>query len=205
MAKWPSYEARSPLEQLEPVFHANNNLHAYLAGDPKFKSILNNILYLPGRTLIVESGNASHCLAFGPTHQYADGRWTSGSDLASLHGGTRELFLVLGRFVVYAGTHKCRQMLPRGSHIPPDISLSELRGAALGGASPPDADEIMNRQFPEGITKVDAIGLQCIGFNGELYDSLRDTFAQLRVAKVGKRKAQGEGGREDRRMKTARA
>ncbi|KAJ6553144.1 hypothetical protein B0H19DRAFT_158602 [Mycena capillaripes] len=166
---------------LEPVCYHKNNLHGYLAQDPNAKSFLNHILYLPKR--IRQAGDLNY-IAYAPTHRYerATGTWIEGSDLASFHGGTRELFITSKEFVVYAGTYKCHDLCavePEGSGVPGQISTPEIMEAALGVPLPPKAEraKIIGQQYPDGLIRVYATGLQCVGFNIQLYDSLRRRFA----------------------------
>jgi hypothetical protein len=52
--------------------------------------------------------------------------------------------------------------------------------------------QLIKQQYPDGKIKVLATGLQCIGFNTQLYDALRRRFANDPV-NGAKRKAEDEG------------
>ncbi|KAJ7265721.1 hypothetical protein C8J57DRAFT_1330449 [Mycena rebaudengoi] len=80
MAALTSLASHPRYQELEPVSYKRENF------------FLNHVLYLPKRTL---PSVKSHALAFGPTHRYdhSANDWTMGSDLDTLHGGTRELFM----------------------------------------------------------------------------------------------------------------
>ncbi|KAJ6620049.1 hypothetical protein B0H10DRAFT_2216333 [Mycena sp. CBHHK59/15] len=203
MGRLPFPEDRPRFQLLQPVYWKDRNLHAYLADDPSAKSFLNHVLYLPKRSTLMAK---VHCLAFAPTHRYDHVKavWTEGSDLTSLHGGTRELFVVHGGYVIYAGLYKChdlRELYPGGTAPNSHTSYAEISDAALGpcSLSVKDRTAIVRQCFPDGIIRVEAIGLQCVGFNRQLYDSLRGRFADLRTKDV-KRKA-GDDGRVDKHPK----
>ncbi|KAJ7101835.1 hypothetical protein C8R43DRAFT_1047717 [Mycena crocata] len=203
MKALPLPENRPPFAQLDPVCCRDNNLHAYISQDPNAKSFLNHILYLPKRTIRMFD---FHYVCFGPTQQYdrVTKQWTKGSDLTSLHRGTRELFINAKEFIFYAGTYRChdlRPLFPKGSVPHAHVSVPEIRDAALGVPLPPDHRSIIEKCYPDGKIKVEATGLQCIGFNVQLYDSLRRRFAKDCTgndtakeihATEGKRKAEDE-------------
>jgi hypothetical protein len=53
-----------------------------------------------------------------------------GSDLDTLHGGTRELFMDCNHWVMYAGTYKChdlREVYPEGTPSQQGIVSRDLR------------------------------------------------------------------------------
>ncbi|KAJ7182505.1 hypothetical protein C8R43DRAFT_1228909 [Mycena crocata] len=210
IAKYRKYMKACPVPknqpyfgELEPICYRRNNLHAYLSQDPDAKSYLNRILYLPKRTMHMAD---FHFVAFGATHRYdqAMKKWIEGSDLTSVHGETRELFMDRREFLCYVGTYKChdlRKLHPEGSDSPDYISFPEIADAALGVPWPAGYIKIIKECYPDGIIKVEAVGLQCIGFNVQLYDSLRRRFAKDRKgrdhameghATEGKRKAEDE-------------
>ncbi|KAJ7101847.1 hypothetical protein C8R43DRAFT_242434 [Mycena crocata] len=174
--------------QLDPICRRTSNLHGYLCQDPNAKSFINHILYLPNRTLEITD---LQFLAFGPTHRYdrVTEKWTAGSDLTSLHGGTRELFIEREQFIYYMGTYKChdlRSLHPTGTRLPANISSHEIHDAALGVPRPKDQQKIVAKCYPDRVIKVEATGLQRVGFNDQLYSSLCQRFATV----LGKRKAE---------------
>ncbi|KAJ7235396.1 hypothetical protein C8J57DRAFT_1572224 [Mycena rebaudengoi] len=188
MQKLPSSPARPPFEKLEPVCYKSKNLHSYLAE----RSVWVNL----------EDGSF-HYLAFGPSHRYDQFRksWTEGSDLESLHGGTREVFVDFNDCIVYVGTYKChdlRHLYAKGIPIPARTSHREILDATVGVPTPPGSMQLIKQMFPDGIIKVVATGLQSVGFNEYLYDSLRRRFAEKRAAEErpkedAKRKGDGSG------------
>ncbi|KAJ7732448.1 hypothetical protein B0H16DRAFT_178152 [Mycena metata] len=212
MQQLPAPEAHPPyappsLKQLEPVCFANTNLHGYLAQDAGTKSFLNHVLYLPKR---ITHLFGFQYIAYGPTHRYdrTTGKWTEGSDLTSFHGGTRELFLNFKEFVAYAGSYKCHDLgslETNGIGVPSHISLPEIMDAILGLPWPPGHAKIIKERYPDGL-RVRATGLQCVGFNNQLYDSLHKRFAHQRaMGKVSndsaKRKAEDEDLRQGGKVK----
>ncbi|KAJ7500220.1 hypothetical protein B0H11DRAFT_1996685 [Mycena galericulata] len=192
MATLPLPENFPQFTQLDPIGYKDSNLHAYLAQDATTKSFLNHILYLPGRTTHI-SGVDHNYLAFGPTQRYqrATKKWTQGSDLSGFYGGTRELFVNRKEFIVYMGSYKCHDLsalCPGGTSMPSFLSEQEIIDAALGIPWPTGHVKIIKQCFPDGVVRVEATGLQCVGFNHQLYDSLRRMFA-----KHGKREAEDDG------------
>ncbi|KAJ7199327.1 hypothetical protein C8J57DRAFT_1415787, partial [Mycena rebaudengoi] len=110
------------------------------------KSFFNHVLYLPKRSVWVNLEDGSfHYLAFGPSHRYDQFRksWTEGSDLESLHGGTREVFVDFNDCIVYVGTYKChdlRHLYAKGIPIPARTSHREILDATMESSRwwPPD-------------------------------------------------------------------
>ncbi|KAJ7842350.1 hypothetical protein B0H14DRAFT_2780844 [Mycena olivaceomarginata] len=150
---------------LDAVCSTSTNLHGYL-------SLLNY-------------------LAYGPTSRYerATDTWSEGSDLTGFHGGTRELFVKINGSIVYVGTYKChdlRPLQPKGTNPPKEISEPEIINVALGVPRPPNDVQIIKQRYPKGI-KVEATGLQCVGFNMELYESLRQRFGDQKKRKAERR------------------
>ncbi|KAJ6450609.1 hypothetical protein C8R45DRAFT_883515 [Mycena sanguinolenta] len=181
-----------PWSTLEAVCHKNTNLHAYLSRDPTAGLFLNHVLYLPQRVLRLPGHDF---LAYGPTGRYnrAANAWIEGSDLVDFHGGTRELFIERENTITYVGTYKChdlRTLQPVATNSPTVISPKEIMNVALGLLLPENHREVIEERYPDGKIKMDVTGLQCIGFNTELYDAMRKRYANGR--KDQKRKAGDE-------------
>ncbi|KAJ7667191.1 hypothetical protein B0H17DRAFT_1142883 [Mycena rosella] len=182
-----------PVKDLQPVCYKDGNLYAYLAQDKNAKSFLHHVLYLPKRATAVAD---VHFIAFGPTHKYdrQSGKWIEGSDLATFYGETRELFANWNDFVLYVGTYMChdlRAICPEGTSLPFHISPYEITDAAFGVPLPQGFKKLIEQCYPDGKIRVVATGLQCVGFNVALYDSLRRRFADDQAS--GKRKAEEVG------------
>ncbi|KAJ6580341.1 hypothetical protein DFH09DRAFT_1309669 [Mycena vulgaris] len=127
-------EDHPPFATSSPACHLDTNLHAFLAKDATAKSVLNHALYLPKR---VSKTADVHFIAFGPSHRYdrVTSNWVEGSDLTSLHGRIRELFVKWVDSILYVGTYKChdlRSLCPAGTTLPSGISEREIADAALG-------------------------------------------------------------------------
>ncbi|KAJ6580357.1 hypothetical protein DFH09DRAFT_1360503 [Mycena vulgaris] len=202
MNVFPLPENQPHIGRLDPVCYLNRNLHAFLSQDPTAKRLLNHVLYLPKRIVNLKT---HQFLAFGPSHRYerATDQWIEGSDLISFNGGTRELFIKWSDFILYVGTYKChdlRTLCPAGTNPPKEISEREIADAALGVPRPQKYIDIIKECYPDGKIKVVATGLQCVGFNHELYDSLRRQFNHDRALEA-KRKAEDQGSRDTKRRK----
>ncbi|KAJ6447601.1 hypothetical protein C8R45DRAFT_1136777 [Mycena sanguinolenta] len=157
---------------LQAVCDSDTNLHGYLSQR-------------------VEALSGHNYLAYGPTACYdrSTDTWTEGSDLLGFHGGTRELFVKMQEFVLYVGTYKChdlRYLHPAATNIPSSISRNEIMHAALGVPLPQHHGQLIEERYPHGKIQVEATGLQCVGFNKELYDIMRKRYSSKR-----KRKASG--------------
>ncbi|KAJ7265549.1 hypothetical protein C8J57DRAFT_1718230 [Mycena rebaudengoi] len=207
LRKLPVSSARPHVSELDPVCYKSNNIYSYLAEDPNSKAFFNHVLYLPKRSAWLDPNGGEdgspHALAFGPSNRYdqLQSAWIEGSDLDSLHGGTRELFMIRKDWILYVGTYKChdlRGLAPKGTPKPSHISTKEILDATVGIPTPPEVQPIIKYMFPDGIIKVVATGLQCVGFNQQLYDSLRRRFAEKcaaegRPKEDAKRKEDGSG------------
>ncbi|KAJ6500987.1 hypothetical protein DFH09DRAFT_1444750 [Mycena vulgaris] len=166
-----------PFATLSPACHLDTNLHAFLAKDATAKSVLNHVLYLPKR---VSKTADVHFIAFGPSHRYD--RVTSKWSKAPIS----QAFMA--------------EFESSGTTLPSGISEREIADAALGLPRPQGYVNIIKQCYPDGNIKIVATGLQCVGFNKQLYDSLRKRFAQDLTAQT-KRKADDEGNRDAKRRK----
>ncbi|KAJ7165762.1 hypothetical protein C8R46DRAFT_1096184 [Mycena filopes] len=200
---FPAPDARPP-KKSKPVCGVNTDLYDYLSKDPNFaQSSLDYVLYLPGRTDSDVVG--FHRLAWGSTscYDHAARKWTQGCDFKRVHATTQELFVRFKKGIKYMGTYACRDLshlCPGGHKIPEHITTSQVRRAALGGRKLANdlGDAIIKERYPDGKIKVVATAFQCIGFNTQLYNSLRKRFLADRATgssvaiKSGKRKAARE-------------
>ncbi|KAJ7609930.1 hypothetical protein FB45DRAFT_340543 [Roridomyces roridus] len=195
----PTARVNRPDGKLKPVASETDNLHAYLAQIPGSKSWLDHILYLPGRTMSLNDGR--HILAFAPTHRHHPTRqWIEGSDLVAYDGSTREVFVDENGFVFYAGTYQCHRLnnvYPGGTIPPSTISVKEITDAIFGAIRPSGWSGILHRQFPSGPIRVEATGLNLVGFNGPLYNTLRTQFTELKNARL---RTMGSGSMETHRF-----
>ncbi|KAJ7756702.1 hypothetical protein B0H16DRAFT_688978 [Mycena metata] len=188
------------------VWFGLRHLSYYLEKDPSWTSLSDRIVCLIGR---VNISAKFHYVAYGPTSCYdrPTNKWIEGSDLASSHGGTRELFIGCKAGVEYVGSYRCHNLdalHPGGTQIPSNISASKILDIALGVRRP--TEQVVRRRYLDGQIKVVATGLEYVGFNNQLYDFLRKRIADDRaelhdVTQLGKRKACDAGLRQGAKTK----
>ncbi|KAJ6448249.1 hypothetical protein C8R45DRAFT_1134334, partial [Mycena sanguinolenta] len=188
------------LTTLDAVCHMSVNLHGYLAQNSAARRFLNHVLYLPRRLFAFSDFNY---LAYGPTACYepSTDSWSEGSDLVAFHGGTRELFVEREAFIVYVGTFLChdlRKLHPAGTNLPANILPKTIMHAALGDL-PSNHQRIIKQRYPDGRIKVEVTGLQCVGFNTELYDIIRKRFADDQKKKRKANEDLSEGGKKKKK------
>ncbi|KAK7053520.1 hypothetical protein R3P38DRAFT_1460249 [Favolaschia claudopus] len=193
MLQLPGPENPRPFSgaNLKLVCNFTPNLHTQLAKDPTANRFLNHLLFLPGHLMPVSDINY---LAWGPTHLYdrASDAWVEGSDLVGCQGGTRELFFKKNTSILYAGTYKChdlRALHVEGINVLFPIEKKDVLDVALGVPHPQHTKQIIERCWPDGRVKVIATGLEYVGFNMPLYNSLRERFVQEQKGKAKKRTA----------------
>ncbi|KAJ6599743.1 hypothetical protein DFH09DRAFT_901919 [Mycena vulgaris] len=166
-------------------------------------------LHCPKRTIWC-GPNQRQALVFAPTHEYLPSaeQWTRHSKMAAACGSTFDFFVNQGTFVYYVGTykvHSLRSIHPPGSPVPSDIvrlTLQSLSYAAIRHAMGLGAElqTKIRQYFPDGNVKTECFGLQCVGFDHQLYGRLRDRFLaqETRDSASLKRKADSEGPRDGR-------
>ncbi|KAJ7633712.1 hypothetical protein B0H17DRAFT_1149904 [Mycena rosella] len=196
----PVCDIRSPLLDYiaqNPTLQRSTYCPTYHRGSSTDKAFgsLNRVLYAPGR--IWGLANRQYLL-FSPTHRYEaeTENWVSTTqDLVD--GSARELFIQKPGCVKYAGTYKCHnfsKLFPGGIAMPSCVSAAVHDAAGLSRIA--DPEQVIAQHFSDGILRVHATGLQCLGFDGALYDSFRQLFVGPRT-KGGKRKHQSENGVEE--------
>ncbi|KAI3605836.1 hypothetical protein WG66_012458 [Moniliophthora roreri] len=147
-------------------------------------------LYLPGRTFFV---GPQHALGVGPTTQdNTNHDFSLSSPFENLYGEERELFFdapqvdSTRREIFYGGTYKCVSLThchPNGlqldkkwripvDRISPSIVLSQVQGPALRAQEARD-------QIESGGIRLEFVGLQCIGFNRELYTHVTENVSSM--------------------------
>ncbi|KAF7290277.1 hypothetical protein MIND_01341500 [Mycena indigotica] len=143
-------------------------------------------LYLPHRTLWCTKEKL-HALCFEPTMVYsqAAGEWSANESVQRLCGTEVDLFVLDESDMYYAGVyfvHDMSALHPPGSILPRDISFTAtmramgLERLRLGGREP-DYElltEKLAEVFADRRPRTACFGLQCVGFDGELYRTLRD-------------------------------
>ncbi|KAJ7626138.1 hypothetical protein FB45DRAFT_75596 [Roridomyces roridus] len=115
-----------------------------------------------------------HALVYNPTHEYWPDvqKCVTPTTLAMQVGVPFDLFVNRRNAVCYAGVyalHSMREVGQFGEPIPPDVSPMAIAHAA--GATGPFASKIIEC-FPDGQIRVECFGLQCLGFDEQLYYAL---------------------------------
>ncbi|KAJ7637810.1 hypothetical protein B0H17DRAFT_1216968 [Mycena rosella] len=180
----PVCDIRSPLLDYiaqNPTLQRSTYCPTYHRGSSTDKAFgsLNRVLYAPGR--IWGLANRQYLL-FSPTHRYEaeTENWVSTTqDLVD--GSARELFIQKPGCVKYAGTYKCHnfsKLFPGGIAMPSCVSAAVHDAAGLSRIA--DPEQVIAQHFSDGILRVHATGLQCLGFDGALYDSFRQLFAEAK-------------------------
>jgi hypothetical protein len=120
------------------------------------------------------------------------GTWTESSDILDLINLRREVFIEVQESIYYVGTyrlHDLRYLCPGGTQPPETVvsllqedyysssfirqaSLDMLNAAGLRTLPPEQQTQVINRAFPRGGLDAYCTGLECIGFNRTLYDTL---------------------------------
>ncbi|KAJ7687198.1 hypothetical protein B0H14DRAFT_3907438 [Mycena olivaceomarginata] len=146
---------RPDFYSLQPVAKIEVSLAEYLTADQVCAGFLNSAFYFPGRTVwdVDES-----------------------SDILDLINLRREVFIEVQESIYYVGTyrlHDLRYLCPGGTQPPETVaSLDMLNAAGLRTLPPEQQTQVINRAFPRGGLDADCTGLECIGFNRTLYDTL---------------------------------
>ncbi|KAJ7101850.1 hypothetical protein C8R43DRAFT_242504 [Mycena crocata] len=158
-------------------------------------------LHCPKRSIWCGSERV-HVLVFAPTHEYwyETDTWAVSTKMAGYLGKEFDFFINQGSHVYYVGTykvHSLRTVHPPGSRITSDVSQAAiLRATGLSA----HLKEKITECFADGEIKTECFGLQCVGFDQQLYDSLRQRFKA--GAGAGKRKAGSEDFRDKGKAKS---
>ncbi|KAJ7768667.1 hypothetical protein DFH07DRAFT_300657 [Mycena maculata] len=154
------------------------------------------VLYVQRHTILMKKG---HFIACGLTHRYDSNteKWTAESDLQGLHAKRRELFVARGDNLFYAGLYECvdLDMLYPGNRmcLPPRIGFAEFAESAFSPEITKKTGKLRSYLAGKPLEVV-SLGLRCVGFNRELYDTLRGGSG-------GKRAAESEGGGPRKKQK----
>ncbi|KAJ7101852.1 hypothetical protein C8R43DRAFT_1244182 [Mycena crocata] len=186
MGQFPWPPQRKPFRCLVPVGQIGRNpLEPFKHDFPSERPIL----HCPKRTLWCGPSSA-HALVFAPTREYdaEDHKWVNHTRMTDLCGLTVDLFVSQSGAVYYAGIYKLQSL--RAIHAqgswkrPVDVSAAAiLQAMGLG----PQAWDKLRECFPDGGLRTECFGLQCVGFDSKLYQSLREA-SELEGGKL-KRKA----------------
>lgn len=180
----PKYIGRSNFEDILPVCHKGVDLRSYLDADPQSSPCTKKMLYVPGR-LTWCTASKHHALAFGPMFAVDSEKmiWKENSVFNSLYGQTVELFYNCKDLIYYGGQYKChnnRQNNPDGDLVQKETSAFELADVTITVNSGPGKHEALRKMifhlYIGGILKTEILGLQCVGFDDELYNTLVKRF-----------------------------
>ncbi|KAK7046242.1 hypothetical protein R3P38DRAFT_2873169 [Favolaschia claudopus] len=185
MKQFPIPEGRPPSKEMEPV--GTGALESFV--NPHSTS--RKSLHYPKRTLWP---HPAHALVFVPTHRYDNKAscWVAATALLSHVGTEVDFFMNRGKSVYYAGVykiHSLRGLHPPGSVVPSDVSSIAMKKATKYTGEPDDF-------FPEGKITTECFGLQCVGFDWELYEALRKDYLAASGGGGGDGKKRKAGGKE---------
>ncbi|KAF7290276.1 hypothetical protein MIND_01341400 [Mycena indigotica] len=164
--------------------------------DPQEKRTCRPQLYLPHRTQWC-TAEKLHALCFAPTMVYdqATGDWSADTSLRRLCGERVDFFVLEKSDLYYAGiyvVHDMRGLHPPGSVLPRDISFKAVM-RAMGLERPRSAGAYTNELltdkllevYPDRRPRTECFGLQCVGFDAELYQNLRDRLGGRGQGPIG--------------------
>ncbi|KAJ7644558.1 hypothetical protein FB45DRAFT_898198 [Roridomyces roridus] len=159
------------------------------------------MVHCPKRTIWCDA-TKTNALVIAPTHviSRSENRCVENQAMTRYCGQHVEFFAHKGHFVYYFGTyvvHSLRAVNPPGGEIPSDVSNNAIY-AEMGLT---EADVRNSSQFlPGGRVGTECFGMQCVGFDLELYRALKDRYRSeattsevaLKNAEPRKRKAEVE-------------
>ncbi|KAF7311312.1 hypothetical protein MKEN_01032900 [Mycena kentingensis (nom. inval.)] len=196
MITYPVPPSRCPFRDLE-IVQMTKTVEAQLLSRRKWYGKNRHYLYLPKRTIWCESQYQVHLLGFSPMkcydESYSGHKWLDNTELASKCHGRQEfeLFVDYQEEVRYAGIYRVKTLCsPQGStemEIPPNISRQEILDTMGLYDDEMIEDSNMKEQFRTsgGEPLVECFGLQCVGFNEELYADLRQTWKRTQPVLIG--------------------
>ncbi|KAF9444297.1 hypothetical protein P691DRAFT_350677 [Macrolepiota fuliginosa MF-IS2] len=199
---------------LVPIAKKGVQLREYLLSRTDTQAYANTVLFLPGRfSWCTTARTYHHALAFGPTHTFniQSRQWEKGTFMEPLYGQTREFFYEDKGDVFYSGTYRCirldnpiinwpepgvQGLVP---YIMAETALSEdFRNAPCSHAH----KGTVSKLYREGVLKLECMGLQCVGFDKELYKHLVAQYQHNSPTKEKKRSASVEEDKARKRKKT---
>ncbi|KAJ7610545.1 hypothetical protein DFH06DRAFT_1246057 [Mycena polygramma] len=171
--------------KLAPVFTSAEDLYYYFSDTPSLAypaCLLQRTKPMPG----------GHFVAFASSHSFDHtlGVWTKGSDLADFYGSSREVFMDFEGKIGYMGTFNCIALTDCQPGKTANASKGMLRRLAFDGSPPSNHAALIRQCYPTGVIAVEAMGLQLVGFNHGLYNTLRRAYARGNGGK--KRKCEDE-------------
>ncbi|KAF7296247.1 hypothetical protein HMN09_01093900 [Mycena chlorophos] len=186
--KAPSLSRRLPFEDNQPIINAREAQDIIHASVWKHER---PYLFLPNRTIWC-TPNREHALTFAPVLEVNQNaraasnpaqRWVPHSAMLARCGREFELFALgdaergMGNLLFYMGTyrvHSLRGVVAPGSVAPTDVCPLTIERAMKLNSSTATREKLTLRDlYPDGLARTECFGLQCFGFDWELYRSLR--------------------------------
>ncbi|KAF9476789.1 hypothetical protein BDN70DRAFT_881980 [Pholiota conissans] len=177
--------------KFKPVCGISMDLKAFLSDDTKLKEVATNLLCLPGRLTWCPPTN-QHAFAVAPLFTYNSSRKTMSKEndaFKGLYGQDFHLFYTSHDLYYYGGFYKAldlRSETPHGISLAgSDLSWKSIAAATLRDdldSSSPQTSRLLATLYQEGVLKVQILGLQCLGFNADIYNMLTahyDTFRSV--------------------------
>ncbi|KAF7311319.1 hypothetical protein MKEN_01033600 [Mycena kentingensis (nom. inval.)] len=186
MRAYPVPPGRRPYRDLETI-QMTATVKTQLLNPEKWHWTRRHYLYLPKRTTWCETQDKVHLLGFASTMYYKQHKdeWVDNEELVSKCGREYELFVTNSEDEVrYVGVYRVNSLrIPDGSEvsgIPPDVSDRHVFNAmGLYNDALVESSNVED-QFPDsdGEVQVECFGLQCVGFDEELYRVLQRKWEQ---------------------------
>ncbi|KAK0480178.1 hypothetical protein IW261DRAFT_118623 [Armillaria novae-zelandiae] len=180
-----------PQVQVGPIFRHSFATTAafrkFLSSNPNLQAVAS-----PDRSICLQNTDpflwcrkpGGHALLFTPCHKLklddVETKWIS-HPMKEMYGTTKELFTINHNTVYYGGTYKCLplswEMCPDGCKDLSGLDLQALARATISdnGASHKlyqDSFQAVINLWKSNILKAECIGLQYIGFDENLYNTL---------------------------------
>ncbi|EKM75888.1 hypothetical protein AGABI1DRAFT_131795 [Agaricus bisporus var. burnettii JB137-S8] len=185
MAALPFCSARPEHRTLAPVAKVGVQLCQYLRSDPRTREYADAILFMPGQMTWCPSARGHHhALAFAPTHIFdtQSRRWEKKIVMEQLFGRTLELFFQEKTDVLYAGTYKCLRLKSSKIDSWPGSEIEGLLPYNMAGIALSDDftnapcssvhKSTISKLYHDRVLPLECMGLQCVGFKQEFYESL---------------------------------
>ncbi|KAF4619237.1 hypothetical protein D9613_004706 [Agrocybe pediades] len=173
-------------QDISPILDADIDLKEYLSSDPRTKEYTAHTLFLPGLIAMVRPG--VHALAAGPLFTLNDEeRWVKISKFNHLYDKTFHLFHEKRQLIFYEGMYKAIKLLdeyPEGLEALPYISRKTLALSTIPETQARNLQRLatLDVLYRDGLLKIEYLGLQCVGFDQQLYTRLKDRYEVSKLA-----------------------
>ncbi|KAF9552579.1 hypothetical protein CPC08DRAFT_714501 [Agrocybe pediades] len=173
-------------QDISPILDADIDLKEYLSSDPRTKEYTAHTLFLPGLIAMVRPG--VHALAAGPLFTLNDEeRWVKISKFSHLYDKTFHLFHEKRQLIFYEGMYKAIKLVdeyPEGLEALPYISRKTLALSTIPETQARNLQRLatLDVLYRDGLLKIEYLGLQCVGFDQQLYTRLKDRYEVSKLA-----------------------